>query len=57
MAMLIAVVLITIARKRAKTLKYGAVTTLLLVTLLLIIAVVPWPFRGEPIGRGLFPGM
>jgi L-cystine uptake protein TcyP (sodium:dicarboxylate symporter family) len=56
-SMLIAVVLITFARRYAKALKYGKVSAMLLIALLLILAVVPWPFRGEPIARPLFPGM
>jgi hypothetical protein len=56
-SMLIAVVLITLARKHAKSLKYGKVSAMLIIALLLILAVVPWPFRGEPIARPLFPGM
>ena len=56
-SMLIVVVLITLARSRAKALKYGAVSVMLIVSLLLILAVVPWPYRGDIIGRSLFPGM
>ncbi len=56
-SMLIAVLLITIARKHAQALKYSKVSAMLIIALLLILAVVPWPFRGEPIARPLFPGM
>ena len=56
-AMLVAIVLITVARKRAKTLAYGKVTMLLLLALVLIAAAVPWPFRVESVARPLFPGM
>lgn len=54
--MILAIVLITIARGKAKVLNYKAVTWLLLIALLVILAAVPWPFR-EGIGRPLFPGM
>ena len=54
--MVIAIVLITIARGKAKKGVYGAAAWLYLIALLVIIAVVPWPFR-ELIGRPWFPGM
>lgn len=54
--MILAIVLITIARGKAKVLNYKAVTWLLLIALIVILAAVPWPFR-EGIGRPLFPGM
>lgn len=54
--MIIAIVLITIARKRAKVLNYRAAGWLLFIALLLILAAVPWPFR-EVVGRPWFPGM
>ena len=54
--MVIAIVLITIARGKAKKGVYGAVAWLYLIALLVILAVVPWPFR-ELIGRPWFPGM
>ncbi len=54
--MLIAIILITIARGKAKTANYGAASWLYLVALLVILAVVPWPFR-EGIARPWFPGM
>jgi len=56
--MLIAIILITIARGKAKALNYKATGWLLFIALLLILAAVPWPFRdiiGE--GRKWFPGM
>jgi len=53
--MLISVVLITLARKKAKALQYGKVAGILLAALFLILAVMPWPFR-EVVGRGWFPG-
>ncbi len=56
--MFIAIMLITIARGKAKALNYKAVGWLLFIALLLILAAVPWPFR-EIIGdnRTWFPGM
>jgi hypothetical protein len=53
--MIISVVLITIARKKAKGLQYKAVAVLLIIALLLILAGIPWPFR-EIVGRPYFPG-
>ena len=56
--MLIAIILITVARGKAKLLNYKATGWLLLIALILILAAVPWPFRdvvGE--GRTWFPGM
>jgi len=56
--MLLAIILITVARGKAKVLNYKAVGWLLFIALLLILAAVPWPFReivGE--GRAWFPGM
>ena len=56
--MLLAIILITVARGKAKVLNYKAVSWLLLIALLLILAAVPWPFRdvvGE--GRSWLPGM
>ena len=54
--MLIAIILITIARGKAKVLNYKAASWLYLIALIIILAVVPWPFR-EGIGRPWFPGM
>jgi hypothetical protein len=54
--MIIAIVLITIARGKAKRGGYTAAGILYLVALLLILAVVPWPFR-EGIARPWFPGI
>ena len=55
-AMLIAIIIITIARKSAKNLIYKKAAILYVIALLLILAAVPWPFR-EGIGRPWFPGM
>jgi hypothetical protein len=56
--MFVAIVLITIARGKAKVLNYKSAGWLLLVALILILVAVPWPFR-EIVGenRGWFPGM
>ncbi len=54
--MLIAIVLITIARRKAKALQYKPTLILLQIAFLLIMAGVPWPFR-EAIARPWFPGM
>lgn len=54
--MIISVVLITIARKKAKLLEYKKVLGFVLAALFIILAGIPWPFR-ESIGRALFPGM
>ncbi len=54
--MILSVVLITVARRHAKSLKYKQVAGFLVAALLLIIAVMPWPFR-EVVGRGWFPGV
>jgi hypothetical protein len=55
-AMIIAIILITMARGRAKRLRFGATMWMYIIALILILAVVPWPFR-EGIGRPWFPGM
>jgi hypothetical protein len=52
--MLIAIILITVARGRAK--RGGYPTVLYIIALIIILAVVPWPFR-EGIARPWFPGM
>ena len=56
--MILAIILITIARGKAKALNYKATGWLLFIALLLILAAVPWPFR-EIVGdnRTWFPGM
>ncbi|MEX0636868.1 MAG: hypothetical protein WD135_08870 [Ferruginibacter sp.] len=54
--MIIAIILITIARGKAKKGVYSAAVWLYLIALVLILAGVPWPFR-EGIGRPWFPGM
>jgi glucan phosphoethanolaminetransferase (alkaline phosphatase superfamily) len=54
--MLIAIILITIARGKVKTLNYKASSWLYLIALIIILLCIPWPFR-EGIGRAWFPGM
>jgi hypothetical protein len=54
--MLLAIILITIARGKAKRNNYSAASWLYLIALILILAVVPWPFR-EGIARPWFPGL
>ena len=56
--MVLAIILITVARGKAKNLNYKSVTWLLIIALLAILAAIPWPFReivGE--GRTWLPGM
>jgi uncharacterized membrane protein len=55
--MIVAIILITIARGKAKMLNYKATGWLLFIALLLILAAVPWPFREIGAGRQWFPGM
>lgn len=54
--MILAVVLITWARGKAKLLAYKPASYALLISLLMILAAMPWPFR-EVVGRPWFPGM
>jgi len=60
--MLIVIILITIARGKAKPIARGKAkrggypAALYIIALLIILAVIPWPFR-EVIGRPWFPGM
>lgn len=53
--MLVAIILITMARGKAK--RGGYPTLLYVIALILILAVAPWPFRELGIGRPWFPGM
>lgn len=53
--MLIAIILITIARGKAK--RGGYPFMLYVLALIIILAVVPWPFRELGIQRPWFPGM
>ncbi|MBI1779841.1 MAG: hypothetical protein HYR66_00460 [Sphingobacteriales bacterium] len=54
--MIIAIILITMARGRAKKGLYAPASWMLLIALIAILVSVPWPFR-EGIGRPWFPGM
>ena len=54
--MLIGIILITVARGKAKMLNYSAASWLYLLALVVILITIPWPFR-EGIGRPWFPGM
>ncbi len=55
--MIVAIVLITMARGKAKAYNYKAAGWLLVTSLIFILVAVPWPFRGSGIGRHLLPGM
>jgi len=55
--MIVAIVLITMARGKAKALNYKATGWLLFIALVIILAAVPWPFREVGSGRTWFPGM
>jgi hypothetical protein len=48
--MIVAVILITLGRRKVKTLKFKAAAWLYTIALLIILASIPWPFR-EGIGR------
>jgi hypothetical protein len=54
--MILAIILITAARSRAKTLNYRGAGWLLLIALIFILAAVPWPFR-DAVARPWFPNM
>jgi hypothetical protein len=54
--MILAIILITMARGRAKRLKFSSAAWMYVIALILILAAVPWPFR-EGIARPWFPGM
>jgi hypothetical protein len=54
--MLIAIILITVARGKAKILNYQAAAWLYLIALIILLVTIPWPFR-EGIGRPWLPGM
>lgn len=55
--MILAIILITVARGKAKELNYRSTGWFLLIALLLILTAVPWPFRDIGDGRTWFPGM
>jgi hypothetical protein len=54
--MVVAIVLITIARGKVKKTQNASASILYVVALLIILATIPWPFR-ENVGRALFPGV
>lgn len=54
--MLIGIILITLARGKAKTENYKVASWLYVISLIIILVTIPWPFR-EGIGRPWFPGM
>lgn len=56
-AMLIAILLITIARGSVKNQRFRSATWLYLIAFILILVSIPWPFRLDGIGRPWFPGM
>lgn len=61
-SMVLAIVFITLGRGMAKKdvsdeTKYRKAFIFFLLAMILILAAVPWPFRGGVIGRPLFPGM
>ncbi|MBX2932229.1 MAG: hypothetical protein KF781_09815 [Chitinophagaceae bacterium] len=56
--MIVAITLITIGHitlKKSTTTKKTAI--LYLIAFIIIVATIPWPFRGYEVGRALFPGM
>ncbi|MCX8018983.1 MAG: hypothetical protein N2747_00645 [Chitinophagaceae bacterium] len=55
--MLVAIILITVAHRKAKNARPKSVILFLLFALLCILVAMPWPFRMEGIGRPWFPGM
>ena len=61
-SMLCAIVFITLGYGMSKkqvddATKYKKALRYFVLALILILAAVPWPFRGDVIGRPLFPGM
>lgn len=59
--MLIAAVLVTIGSARARrasddAAKHKTAAVFFTLGLLIMLAVIPWPFRGDGVGRPLFPG-
>lgn len=55
--MIVAIILITLARSKAKVLNYKNAGWLLLIALIFILVAIPWPFREAGAGRAWFPGM
>lgn len=56
-AMILAIVVISVARGKAKHLNYTSSLWLYALTLVIILVSIPWPFRAEGIARPWFPGM
>jgi len=61
-SMLLAILFITLGYGMAKkqvedAVKFKKALRYFILALILILAAVPWPFRGDIIGRPLFPGM
>lgn len=62
LGMLVAAVLVTIGSARARrapndAAKNKAAAVFFSLGMLIIFVSIPWPFRGDGVGRGLFPGM
>ena len=55
--MVVAIVLITLARGKVKALSYKTAGWLLLIALIFILVAIPWPFREVGVNRAWFPGM
>ena len=56
LGMLVAIILITIARGKVKKSLFATASWMYIVALILILFSVPWPGRGDEIGRPLIPG-
>ena len=54
--MILAILCITLGFRFSKQSAYSKTFSYFLVALILIMLSIPWPFRGEIIGRPLFPG-
>ncbi len=54
--MLIAIILITVGRGKAKKQSYTAASWIYIIALLILLVTIPWPFR-EGVGRPWIPGM
>jgi disulfide bond formation protein DsbB len=55
--MVVAIVLITLARGKVKALNYKTAGWLLLIALIFILVAIPWPFREVGVNRAWFPGL
>lgn len=55
-AMILAVIIISVARGKAKYLNFTSSLWLYALSLVIILVSVPWPFRAEEIARPWFPG-